>query len=299
MPIFHDISTPLDRILAPLAGSGQHKIMAQPNPKPQIPTTFEGPVQLIAAGLPRCATTTLKEVFENNNLLAVGPTMHMSRCLPSPPTMRLVHDALCEKNTQKRRAMLHELFDGCAATADFPGHLFIEDLIEMYPDAKVVLNVRKGAGDWETSMKSTLAPFMSWQYRVAGFWSPSDYWHYRCEVEWQRFVKEKFGADNFWSKGVYDAHNEWVKRVCRENGKEVLVWEPSMGWGPLCEFLGKKEPLMPIPRTNDRAKMEKIVGWRIRIGLKVWMKKVCVPVAISVLGGWGVLKGAAPLQFVL
>lgn len=217
--------------------------------------------------------------------------MHMNRTLPSPPKMKLVHDALRERDTQKRRAMLFKLFEGCAATADFPGHLFIEDLIEMYPDAKVVLNVRKGgAKDWEASMLTTIAPFMSWRYRVACWWSVPDYWHYRTEVEWQRMVQEKFGVESFWAADAYDAHNEWVKRVCREHGREVLVWEPSQGWTELCAFLGKKEPEAPIPRNNDRAKMEKIVGWRISLGLKLWAQKVAVPVALSVVGGYGVIR---------
>ncbi|KIW75469.1 hypothetical protein Z517_10210 [Fonsecaea pedrosoi CBS 271.37] len=262
-----------------------------PVPKPQIPTTFNGPMQVIGAGLPRCATTTLKEMLENKSLLNVGPTMHMNRCLSSPMNMRLLYDALREKDTQRRRAILYKLFAGCAATADFPGHLFVEDLIEMYPEAKVVLNIRKGgAADWESSMKSTIAPFMSWQYRVACFWSIPDYWHYQCEIEWQRFCREKFGADNFWSQEVYDKHNAWVVKLCQERGREVLLWEPAMGWAPLCEYLGKKEPEIDVPRTNDRGKMEKVVSWRISLGLKLWMSKICVPVAVSVLGGYGVVK---------
>ncbi|OCT55077.1 hypothetical protein CLCR_03089 [Cladophialophora carrionii] len=265
--------------------------MPPPKPKPQILTDFQGPLQVIAAGLPRCATTTLKEMFENKGLLDVGPTMHMNRCLPSPANMRMVYDALSEKDTQKRRDILYKLFSGCAATADFPGHLFLEDLVEMYPDAKVILNIRKGgAEDWEASMKTTIAPFMTWQYRVACYWSAPDYWHYRCEVEWQRLVQEKFGADNFWDKEVYERHNEWVKQVCRAKGREVIVWEPSMGWGSLCEGIGRKVPDADVPRTNDRAKMEKIVGWRIKLGLSLWMKKVCVPTAVAIPVGLGIMQ---------
>jgi hypothetical protein len=268
--------------------------MAPPAHKPQIPTCSHGPVQVVAAGLPRCATTTLKEMFENPQLLDVGPTMHMNRCLPSPPEMHLVWEALREPDAPKRHAILYKLFAGCAATADFPGHLFIEDLLDMYPDIKVVLNVRKsGAKEWAASMKTTIVPFMSWQYRVACWWSLPDYWHYRTEVEWQRFVQERFGVDEFWTEDAYDKHNQWVLDVCKAKGKEVLVWDPSMGWGPLCEFLGKKEPELPVPRTNDRGKMEKIIKWRIAIGLKLWMSKVAVPVAVSMLGGWGVAKSIA------
>ncbi|KAK5199281.1 hypothetical protein LTS03_002281 [Exophiala xenobiotica] len=255
-------------------------------PKPQVPATFPGPLQVIAAGLPRCATSTLKEVFEDH--LAIGPCMHMNRCLPHPATMKLVHDALREPDTPKRRAILYTLFDGYAATADFPGHLFIEDLIDMYPDAKVVLNVRKGgATDWEASMKTTIAPFMSWQYRVACWWSVPDWWHYQTEMAWEDDVKKRFGVDHFWDAAAYDAHNDWVKRLCQERGRDVLVWEPGMGWDGLCEFVDRKEPTVPLPRNNDRAKMEKVVQWRIALGLRLWAKRAGLTIALSVVGSWG------------
>lgn len=217
--------------------------------------------------------------------------MHMNRCLPHPPTMKLVHDALREPNTTKRRVILSRLFKGYAATADFPGHLFIEDLVEMYPNAKIVLNVRKGgAEDWEASMKSTIAPFMDWKYRIACWWSLPDWMHYQTEVAWEDAVKEKFGIDHFWDAAMYEAHNDWVKKVCRQHGREVLLWEPGMGWLELCEFLGKEEPKMPLPRNNDRAKMEKVVRWRIGVGLRLWMRKVCVPIVLSVAAGMGALR---------
>ncbi|KAJ9634301.1 uncharacterized protein PV06_00470 [Exophiala oligosperma] len=257
-----------------------------PTPKPQIPMDFLGPLQVIAAGLPRCATSTLKEVFEDQ--LSIGPTMHMNRCLPQPAKMKLVHDALREQDTMKRRAILYQLFQGCAATTDFPGHLFIEDLVEMYPDAKVVLNVRKGgATDWATSMKTTIAPFMSWSYRVACYWSVPDWWHYQTEIAWEGDVRKRFGVNHFWDSGVYDMHNEWVKRVCREHGKDVLLWEPGMGWEELCRFLGKEVPVVPLPRNNDRKKMEGVVKWRIALGWKLWARKAVMTVLATVLGSWG------------
>src|SRR5258708_7393489 len=135
--------------------------MAALSPKPQIPACCGGPMQILAVGLPLCATTALKEIFEDRNLLNVGPTMHMNRCIPLPPNLRFIWEALSEPDTPKRRAILYKLFAGCAATTGFPGHLFIEDLIEMYPNAKIVLNVSKtGAKDWAFSMHSATAPFL-------------------------------------------------------------------------------------------------------------------------------------------
>ena len=76
--------------------------------------------------------------------------------------------------------------------------------------------------------------------------------------------------------------------MCREHGIELLLWEPSMGWDELCMFLDTKVPERPLPRNNDRAKMEKIVGCRISVGLKLWAQKLAVPVVL--LGGWSVIR---------
>jgi hypothetical protein len=267
-------------------------MVVPPTFKPQIETCFGGPVQVLAVGLPQCATTALIEGFENPQLLNIGPTMHVGRCFPLPPNLRFIWEALQEGDTQKRRAILYKLFAGCAATADFPGHLFLEDLIEMYPDARIVLNVHAGGGEeLAASLKARIAPFMGWRYRVACLWSIPDQWHYLCLMEWQRFVRAKFGVDAVWSKDLYDMHNQWVLDVCQIKGREVLIWEPSMGWGPLCEFLGRKEPEVDIPTTDSREEEKgSVVQGRIRVGLKLWMRKGAMPIALSVLGGWAIQR---------
>ncbi|KAJ9612492.1 hypothetical protein H2200_004089 [Cladophialophora chaetospira] len=269
--------------------------MTSPGPKPQTPACWGGPMQVLAAGLPLCATSTLKEIFEEANFLNIGPTMHMNRCLSIPPNLRFILEALAETDTQKRRAILYKLFAGCAATSGFPGHLFMKDLIEMYPDAKVVLNVhRPGAKDWALSMQSAVAPFLSWRHRIACFWSVPDRLHYLCEMEFQHFVRDKFGVANVWSEELYDKHNQWVLDICQRKEKDVLVWEPSMGWGPLCRLLDQKEPEVEVPIIHDRDKMEMVVQRRIAIGLKLWTKKIALPVGLCVLGGWGLSMVVSP-----
>lgn len=249
--------------------------------KKQLPADFPGPVQVIAAGLPRCATSTLQEMFEQH--LQVGPCMHMKRCMPYPPNMKMVYSALIEKDKTKRQAILAKLMQGCAASADFPGHIFIEDFVEMYPDAKFILNIRKGNGqDWSDSMATTIAPFVSRKYQVACYWSTPDYWHYKAEAAWQDLVIEKFGVKSHSDPELYEKHNEWVKKVMADHGKQLLVWEPSMGWEPICEFLGKDVPSFDIPRTNERAAMEKMITWRINVGVQQWTKVVAAPLAITV-----------------
>ena len=262
-------------------------------PPPQIPLNHEGPMDVIALGLPRCATSTAKLAFET--ILNVGPCMHMNRVLMAPPKMRLVELALREEDPKIRRGYLYKLFDGAAATADFPGHLFVEDLTVMYPNAKFILNIRKGgAASWSASMSESIAPFYSWRYRVACWWNPADWQHYQAEMAWEKFVQEKLGVPNFWCEELYEKHCQWVRDTCKKNNVDLLEWEPGMGWGELCAFLGKKVPEQGVPHINERGKMTKVLNWRIMQGLKLWAKKVGYPAAGVAVGGLLLRYSPAP-----
>lgn len=65
---------------------------------------------------------------------------------------------------EKGHKLLHQIFDGYAATADFPGMVFADDLMEMYPDAKVILNKRDSAERWHRSIAGTLKFFSQAPY---------------------------------------------------------------------------------------------------------------------------------------
>ena len=212
----------------------------------------------------------------------------------SPPKMKLVELALREQDPYIRRGYIYSLFNGAAATADFPGHLFVEDLTVMYPNAKFILNTRKGgAKSWSASMSEAIAPFYSWKYRVACWWSPADWQHYQAEVAWEQFVQRKLGVPNFWCEDLYEKHCQWVRDVCKKNDVKLLEWEPGVGWEELCAFLGKKVPEQGVPHANERGQMTKVLKWRVMVGLKLWMRKVGAPTAGLAVGGFALWSGAA------
>ena len=101
-------------------------------------------LQVIAAGLSRCATSSVQAALESP-YLDFNPSMHMAHVAPHAHREQLVIDAMQEENRERRHKLLHQLFDGYAATSDFPGWAFVDDLMDMYPEAKVVLNQRKSA----------------------------------------------------------------------------------------------------------------------------------------------------------
>ena len=189
-----------------------------------------------------------------------------------------------EEDPQKRQAMLRKIFDGYNASSDGPGMCFVDDLLDMYPNARVISNKRATPEEWVESVRSTLAYFYTWQYHLLTYWVPTCYWHHQIYVEYARLAKRRYGVDDMFSAECYNRHNEWVHRVATTRGKEVLEWTPEDGWEPLCKFLGRQVPNEAFPRTNETAEIHKLTAVLIKKGLRVWAGVLSV-VAITAAAG--------------
>jgi hypothetical protein len=127
------------------------------------PSKSSRQLEVIGAGLPRCATSSLQAALESPQL-GFAPCMHMAHIAPFVDQLNLVLATLREEDRERRQKTLHKIFDGYAATADFPGVAFIEDLMDMYPDAQIILNGRKPGQEWADSIQNSLAFFASASY---------------------------------------------------------------------------------------------------------------------------------------
>ena len=103
-------------------------------------------MKVIGAGLPRTATLTQKISLE---MLGFGPCYHMVNVLADlslAPKWAAAFDGNADWDA---------IFGGSQASVDWPGSFFWRELIEYYPDAKVLLSVRSGEA-WANSMKNTI-----------------------------------------------------------------------------------------------------------------------------------------------
>ncbi|POS76445.1 hypothetical protein DHEL01_v205154 [Diaporthe helianthi] len=226
--------------------------------------------QVLALGLPRCATSSLQAALET---LGFTPCMHMAHVQPSAERQRLVTSAAQEKDTTKRRKILSQLFAGFAATADFPSITFAGDLMDLYPDAAIILNVRSGgAASWHTSFSEGLRFFDSWLFWVATFLVRSD----RAMMGMMKAVDdlylERWGL-TFRDQTIYDKHNGWVRDEARKRGRKILEFKAEDGWQPICQLLGKDKetPRSPYPRINDQKTMKMVKLFIIGRGLLHWV----------------------------
>ena len=106
-------------------------------------------MKVIGAGLPRTATTTQAIAFER---LGFGHCYHMRDLMMDMET----GFALWEAASRGERDW-DTIFGDAESTVDWPGGRYYKELLEYYPDSKVVLSVRSPEG-WVQSMRETIWP---------------------------------------------------------------------------------------------------------------------------------------------
>ena len=220
--------------------------------------TQTGTIELIGAGLPRTGTLTQKVALEQ---LGLAPCYHWVDLLADLDQLELWNRAMDGAPDWQ------EIFKGARSTADWPGGYFYRELLDVYPDARVLLSVRDPES-WEPSFRETIVT-MSHGDSVMPLLSRA-----RAEIDprWRSylaFVDRMFwGPQGTFSEGWQEpamlieqmvAHGERVKREVPP--ERLLVWEVGEGWGPLCAFLGVDEPDEPLPHANDRATfLDRVMG---------------------------------------
>ncbi|KAI1263579.1 hypothetical protein F5Y18DRAFT_428853 [Xylariaceae sp. FL1019] len=75
--------------------------------------------------------------------LGYTPCLHNAHILPHADRTEFVFNAMREQDPARRQKMVAELTAGHAAAADLPAIVFLPELMVLYPDAVVVLNLRE------------------------------------------------------------------------------------------------------------------------------------------------------------
>jgi hypothetical protein len=218
-------------------------------------------VELIGAGLPRTGTLTQKEALE---ILGVAPCFHWVDVLADLEGQVPLWDGAMDGRVEPA-----QILDGYRSTADWPGGFFYRQLLESNPDAKVLLSVRDPER-WEPSFRETIVDMGHGESLIRLLASARAH----IDPKWRRYLE--FVDRMFWSEeGTFprghspsdliegfNAHNEEVKRVVPPD--QLLVWEVSEGWEPLCAFLDVPVPDQPLPHANDRATfLDRVIGGAI------------------------------------
>jgi len=223
--------------------------------------------------MPRTGTLTQKVALEMLNL---GPCYHMVDVLADLEQANLWSRAL------DGEAPWGEIFAGYNSTVDWPGGYFYRELMDVYPEAKVLLSVRD-PGAWERSMRQTVWAVRHGESLVRLLSSAQAH----VNPQWQGFLemidrlvwedRGTFASGHALPEQLIDTmhrHNEEVKASVP--AERLLVWGVEEGWEPLCEFLELPVPDEPFPHVNDRTEfinrvidgsLQALTDWRAEQGL--------------------------------
>jgi hypothetical protein len=206
------------------------------------------PLRVIGAGFGRTGTNSLKIALEK---LGFGPCHHMQELFPhreQAPTWQAAYRG--EAIDWPRFLADYQ------ACVDWPACTFYRELMEAFPNAKVLLSVRDPER-WYESARETIYTLHEitpqWLRWVA---PPLRAILGTAKPVWDKVFDGRF-RDKAHAIAVFEAHVAEVKRVVPP--ERLLVYEVTQGWEPLCEFLGVPVPDEPFPRLNDREEMLKRV----------------------------------------
>jgi hypothetical protein len=193
-------------------------------------------LEVIGVGWGRTATNSLKLALEE---LGYGTTHHMWEVAHNMDRLGpLWHDAL------DGSADWPAVFDGNRAAVDWPVAGFWRDLADVYPQAKFILTTRS-ADSWYASLSETILKVIDKPENSPPAAVP-------VATLARRAVMRSIGDD--WSaevlKAKFNAHEAEVKQALSPD--RLLVFAPTDGWAPLCDFLGQATPSTPFPRSNHR-----------------------------------------------
>ncbi|GCB21755.1 hypothetical protein AAWM_04640 [Aspergillus awamori] len=235
-----------------------------PEPQPKR----SRPLRVICLGLPRCGTESLKGALET---LGFGGVAHGFEWWLHHPNHSVLYCELLLLKLQNRmptpevirERYFDRLLGDMDASTDVPTVWFASELLQAYPDAKVILNRRRDIQAWKKSFRASVLPMMqSWLYWIASWFNAELFWGvWLTRLGHQTLLFNGDFEKN--AEKAYRNHYEGLELILEANNRDYLDWSVNDGWldllsfsrssntwltrkrAPLCSFLD-----LPVPNTE-------------------------------------------------
>ncbi|KAK5215116.1 hypothetical protein LTR72_011808, partial [Exophiala xenobiotica] len=190
------------------------------------------PMEVLVLGMSKTATSSMKVALEK---LGYKDVYHMTSILTQNP-----------RDADLWKRAYDAVYGG--KVTDVPCIDFTYELVEAYPDAKIILTTRD-IDKWEESYSDTVGRYYQ-QYH--------DRYHRWYSI--QKYLIPKWAVGQEWfpqrAKEEYMDQVARVRNIVRERSHDkdgkYLEFDVKQGWGPLCHFLGKDVPKEDFPRMMER-----------------------------------------------
>ena len=137
-------------------------------------------------------------------------------------------------------------YDDVDAVTDLPTAMFYREMVEAYPDVKVILTVRDFNGWWESMISH-------YERYEPSFWEVK-----LPHVNFVKEVRQLMWGSHKPHKYIYQKryfeHNEAVQRYVPDCLVMNIV--NGDGWEKLCKFLGHEIPDKAFPHKNRRTNVK-------------------------------------------
>ena len=201
-------------------------------------------LRVVGAGVGRTGTHSLKIALEQ---LLGGPCYHMSEVFSHPEHIPSWYAAMKGEPVD-----WDYVFKDFVATVDWPGGGVWEDILTANPDAMVLLSTRDSTETWYRSASNTIMIPL----RDASTLGGREDWAQMADAMFRRFCPDV--ENEAAVKAAYESHNAHVRATVPAD--RLIDWQPTDGWGPLCDGLGVPVPEEDFPVTNTTAEFRQMLG---------------------------------------
>ncbi|KAJ8662428.1 hypothetical protein O0I10_002122 [Lichtheimia ornata] len=201
------------------------------------------PLKIIGAGYGRTGTDSLRMAL---NMLGYN-CFHMRELIREDRHPEVFLDAYLNP---EKPVDWDKLYDGYDAAVDWPTVSFVERLLTVYPDAKVILTARD-VDSWYRSIKNTIHKLSVECSKRNDLSEPLQRWremNNTLVLDGAIGDPERFNDEEA-IKAKYNAHVEWIKK--NVPSEQLFIMELGEGWERLCKFLDVPVPSDPYPSANS------------------------------------------------
>ncbi|XP_078361787.1 uncharacterized protein LOC144646134 [Oculina patagonica] len=142
------------------------------------------------------------------------------------------------------------MYEHVDAVIGLPTSFWYEEILKVFPEAKVILTVRwDGEDGWVKSWASDTALLFNPGFlkRLFARSRHPKRWMFMDAMCFSTYGTVT-STSTVLAKKKYREHNERVQAVIPK--EKLLVYNVKQGWKPLCEFLGCEIPDQEFPRAN-------------------------------------------------
>lgn len=212
------------------------------------------PLDVLALGFSRTGTLSMRGALE---ILGYPNPYHFSSFYDNVQDCDIWQELINAKFEGQGKVSKQQ-FDGllghCGAVTDMPCHLFAAELMEFYPDAKIVLVERdldSWYKSWSAFLDNAFNPVLPALARLDPYFLGRIVGVGGSGVNKQVGSGKTLAAAKSRSKEEYRKHYALVRSLAPKD--KLFEYRLADGWEPLCKFLGKVVPGVPFPHFNDSA----------------------------------------------